>query len=335
MTYYYALWIPQTQKGIPVIIKNQLSKENFRDKSELPPFEIEGSIDSISYRIDLVCALEKAERISLVFECVQKSEEGFLVYKLDFDDEENTMMCNSLQRGMKKAIYHYVKGFFHEHQYHSPSDDSLLNAYCSTEEIDLLEPSHKFSVLSSYLNAYKLKYAGYVDEGEDTIRQVINQIEQRKRLSKNVKLLRASILNNMKILEGEARYCDFLLRSCSDVVPQEMYDNIMTLRGELKEINNRMVSIDNYLSSEVSTQKAETSIRWGMISVVLAVLFFGYQSYHDGSQEIKDEVKQLRKEQNKTDMQLKQQFKEVESRQDSLGMKIEKIDQKVDRMKKK
>lgn len=335
MTYFYALWIPQYKKGIPVIIKDKLSKRKYQDKAEIPPFEIEGSIDSVSYQIRIVISWGDAQSHELILECTDKSEEGFLVYRINVEDAEEGNMSEGLRAGMKKTIYHYVKGFFHEHQYHHPSDDSLLNAYYSLDEIDLSDKIHKFAVAKNYLTAYELKYSGYVDESEDTIRQVISQIEERKRLSKNVKLLRASIVNNMKVLDGESKYCSFLMKSCSDVIPQDDVRRMTQLMARLQGLNHRMTSIDSYLSSEVSTRKAEAGIRWGIASVMLAIVFFGYQYYSDSSKDIQDELQLFRQEQNKTNEKLKLQLDNANDKQDSLVQQIDKVEQKVDRLKPK
>ncbi len=332
MTYYYALWIPQCEKGIPVIIKDRLSRKRFQDKAELSPFEIEGTIDPVSYQIRITISLGNIEGYELVLECTGKSEEGFLVYKTDLEEEVNAILSDCLRCGMKKTIYHYVKGFFHEHQYHHASDDSLLNAYFSPGEIDLSQKPQKYAVVSNYLTAYELKYSGYVDESEDTIRQVIGQIEERKRLSKNVKLLRASILNNMKVLDGESRYCKYLMDSCSDVIPQDDIQRLNRLLEELRSLNLRMSSIDSYLSSEVSTIKAETGIRWGIASVVVAIVIFGYQYLSDSSKDMHNELQQLRQEQNNTNEELKRQLDKANVKQDSLVRQIEKVEQKVDRL---
>lgn len=330
MTFYYALWIPTTTKGIPAIIKDQLPKERFQDKPELAPFELLGWIDRGDYSVHLLYTLGKEKQCELNLSCIQKCEEGFLVYELELDNDEDSQMCESLQNGMKKAIYHYVKGFFHKHEYHSPSDDSLLNAFCSLDKILLSNPVHKYAVLANYLYAYELKYSGYVDECQDTINKVIVELEKHERLSKNVKLLRASIVNNLKIIEGEARYCDFLLSSCSDVVSKETYEKLISLRRDLISLNNRMVGIDNYLSSEVSIQKAETSIRWGIAGVVLAIIFFGYQFFADNGKDTLDEVRRFRQEQNETNDHLKQQLKEVNDKHDSLVHQIDDVKQKVE-----
>jgi Sec-independent protein translocase protein TatA len=335
MTYYYALWIPQCEKGIPVIIKESLSKKKYQDKVELPPFEIEGTIVPVSYQIRLIISFGNAQSRELILECTEKSEDGFLVYKIELEEDVDSVLSDSLQTGMKKTIYHYVKGFFHEHQYHHASDDSLLKAYYSSDEIDLSENVQKYAVVSNYLTAYELKYSGYVDESEDTISQVIGQIEERKRLSKNVKLLRASIFNNMKVLDGESKYCNYLMSACSDVIPQDNIQRLKQLIEQLRNLNLRMSSIDSYLSSEVSTRQAETGIRWGIASVVVAIVIFGYQYLSDSTKGMHEDLQLLRKEQNSTNEELKQRLDKANDKQDSLVHQIDKVEQKVDSLNSK
>ena len=39
-------------------------------------------------------------------------------------------------KALTKPIYHYVKGFYHEHKNHTDDCDSILDAYVCTEESD-------------------------------------------------------------------------------------------------------------------------------------------------------------------------------------------------------
>ena len=80
-TYYYALWIPQYKEGIPDVKSQTLGVSNYK---------------------------------YLVFHKVVCSDTGFIVYKLNLEDHESDFLCEELRHSMPKAIYHYVKNFFHE-----------------------------------------------------------------------------------------------------------------------------------------------------------------------------------------------------------------------------
>ena len=96
-----------------------------------------------------------------------------------------------------------------------------------------------------------------------------------------------------------------------------------------------MTSIDSYLASEFSTQKAETGIKWSITGVVLAVLFFGYQYCTDRSKNIQEEMKMFRQEQGITNEQTRKQLDKTRSKQDSIVQQLNEVEKKVDFLRKK
>lgn len=136
-SYYYALWIPQHKEGKPIVRKPQLEEIELRDIPDAPSLKICGDINPNTLLISLRYKIDDVECRPLVFHEYEWSETGFIVYKLNLDDDEINFFCNGFRSSMSKAVYHYVKGFFHEHQFHETDDDSLLDSYFSETSISL------------------------------------------------------------------------------------------------------------------------------------------------------------------------------------------------------
>lgn len=277
MTYYYALWIPQTIKGIPVVLTENQDSIILKDdpEDEVPAIELRGYIEPDSYHIHIGYRCDNAPEKELLFKAVKVTEEGFLICQLDVADDNTDYLCNALRNdGLHNAIYHYIKGFFHEHKYHDSSDDSLLSAYSSDKPIDLNNEDCLREVLVNFLSPYELKYSGYVNETRDTLNTIIEKIDRKKGLRDNVELAKSIIQNNIKVLDGESQYCDFLMRIFEKSIPADLITEINTQRQELRILNNRLSAIDSYLTSVVSLRLADLSVYLGLLSIVLAILLF-------------------------------------------------------------
>lgn len=60
-----------------------------------------------------------------------------------------------LIKALTNPIYHYVKGFYHEHKNHTDDCDSILDAYVCTKESDSQISSPDNKPLIFYLRQYE------------------------------------------------------------------------------------------------------------------------------------------------------------------------------------
>ena len=212
--YYYALWIPQYKEGIPNVMKKKLDQEDLRDRDDDLPLLVTGEINEETFLISLRYIIGDSSPRFLLFHWIeQPSDKGFVVYKLTLDDEEDDFLCQDLRHSMPKAIYHYIKGFFHEHQFHLSDDDSLLDSYFSQSEIILSDIETQKAILKVYIQSYINKYAGCVSLCRETLHRVSWNLQKNIKLGDSQDELRQIIENNQAILDGESLYCDFLINS--------------------------------------------------------------------------------------------------------------------------
>lgn len=294
-SYFYALWIPQFKEGEPHARKSRLDKAELRDRDEDPELWVSGEIENNTLLIRLAYTIDKNPQRTLVFQKTESSKEGFIVYKLNLNDNENDFLCNRLRTTMPKAIYHYLKEFFHEHQFHNCGDDSLLEAYFSEDQINLNDDNHLRSILRTYLQSYIYKYEGCVSLCRDRLYYVTKNINDGVRISDSHDVLKMMIDNNQIVLDGESMYCDFLINSFPYLVDQNQLHRIYAQRNELARYDDRMQRLESTLTSQKSLKIGWIGFLASLIGAVVGVavsLFLGQCS----SSELENGVSTIRKD---------------------------------------
>lgn len=294
-SYYYALWIPQYKEGIPDVKSQTLDEADLRDRSEDPPLLVSGEVNRDTLLISLRYKLGVSNYKYLIFHKVVCSDTGFIVYKLNLEDHESDFLCEELRHSMPKAIYHYVKNFFHEHQFHSSDDDSLLEAYFSPNMIDLGKPEELRLILKIYLQSYINKYAGCVFLCRDTLHRVTSNQKQDVKIEDSLTELNQVIENNKVILDGESLYCDFLINSYPNLIDSDQLQRIYGLRSELARYDERLQRQESAMSSNLSLKLARMGIVASVIGAVAGVGFSYILSLYN-STELKDGVSAIRKD---------------------------------------
>ena len=71
-----------------------------------------------------------------------------------------------LFKALTNPIYHYVKGFYHEHKNHTDDCDSILDAYVCTEESDSQLSSPDNKPLIFYLRQYEKRFRDFTEQLE-------------------------------------------------------------------------------------------------------------------------------------------------------------------------
>lgn len=71
-----------------------------------------------------------------------------------------------LFKALTNPIYHYVKGFYHEHKNHTDDCDSILDAYVCTEESDSQISSPDNKPLIFYLRQYEKRFRDFTEQLE-------------------------------------------------------------------------------------------------------------------------------------------------------------------------
>lgn len=71
-----------------------------------------------------------------------------------------------LIKALTNPIYHYVKGFYHEHKNHTDDCDSILDAYVCTKESDSQISSPDNKPLIFYLRQYEKRFRDFTEQLE-------------------------------------------------------------------------------------------------------------------------------------------------------------------------
>lgn len=290
----------------------------------MPEISLRGYIEKTSLHIHIAYSCGKEPERELLFKLLEATEQGFFIYQLNIEKEDSDYLRNILcNNGLHNAIYHYIKGFFHEHIYHDSTDDSLLSAYTSGTKINLDNQDCLRAILTNYLSPYELKYSGYVKETTDTLNCIVTNLSGKQGLRSNIELAKSSILNNIKVLDGESQYCDFLINSFpSDVLPKELVEEIANQRYQLRILNDQLTAIASYLTSVVSLRLADISVFLGLISIVLSILLTVLPKACSDEDELNRDIeRQLQFYQNgqeKRDSAIQQKYSDIAIRQDSI-----------------
>lgn len=325
-SYFYALWIPQYKEGKPFVKETKLDEIELRDTPEAQSLRIYGEINPETLLICLHYKIDGVEGRPLLFHLSDWKDTGFLVYKLNLDDAEDNFLCNRLRTSMSKAIYHYVKGFFHEHQFHGNDDDSLLNSYFSSVAVRLDDETVMKDILYIYLQSYIDKYAGCVSLSRETLHRVSENIKNGIKFGDSQEELAMVMENNQIVIDGESLYCDFLIDSYSELVSTNQLQRIYGLRNELARYDERMARMESSISSEKSIQIGKIGI-WASFIGAIAGLIVSFVLSMFSSKELQQGIDSLRQDVNKAYLHQNHQNrldrKELKSLSPVEGCKIE------------
>lgn len=120
--------------------------------------KLEGKNIKIDFFKDKGCSYNIIEEfsVSLIYE--NNSHNGLFQYKIEATQENNPFFVGT--DGSPKfpcAIYHKVKEFYHNHNFHKPDDgDSMIPPFVSKTKIELRIPDNE--ALLHYLNRYEQKF---------------------------------------------------------------------------------------------------------------------------------------------------------------------------------
>ena len=251
-SYYYALWIPQYQEGIPTVKKYCLEEVSLQDRPEDPPLWVSAEVNPSTQLISLKYRIDGNEARTLLFHKIVSNDKGFIIYKLNLDDDEQDFLCERFRVTMPKAIYHFIKNFFHNHQFHNADDDSLLDAYFSESEINLADAVHVGKIIHVYINSYVNKYAGAILLSREILNEANQNITKGYKLEATRNELLLAIEKNRVIIDGESLYCDFLVNSFPEAISLAQLQHLYILRDEFSHYDGRLQQLEASLSSKQS-----------------------------------------------------------------------------------
>ena len=158
---YCVFWIPSIYHVAPV----PLSENSFLEKEDIS--------DEVGCQCHLSLKLDSQENIIVIlslhgideeFSLMHKgsNDNGFILYSFDVSVADTELLIKALTN----PIYHYVKGFYHEHKNHTDDCDSILDAYVCTEESDSQISSPDNKPLIFYLRQYEKRFRDFTEQLE-------------------------------------------------------------------------------------------------------------------------------------------------------------------------
>lgn len=269
MICYYALWIP-TKNNITLIPTLTCQEKDLLDSFYLGGYHIKCNIDELSKDISFsykkkygICSHSKG---SFTLKYVNSNNRGIIIYSLEIIDADLDPLTTELNGKMNPSIYHLVKGFFHEHEYHSLNEDALLQAHASNSTIDL-ERDEKI-IISDYINQYKNKFEDFLEYSLKEYQRAKNKINSLHQVNKGINGLRHLIEKGNTIC-GEIEYCKYLLKYArnkgwvSKSMSSEIYCSFKKIEALMKDISYSYNDSTAYLGIKYG--------QWGILFGILGI----------------------------------------------------------------
>ena len=154
-------WIPAIYHQLPVCLK------------EHPILEDEDISDEVGCLCRLSLSLNEDEcvhvklvlhdtNVSFVLKYVESNSNGFILYSFNVESDDESLV----RKALTNPIYHYVKGFYHEHKNHTDDCDSILDAFVviGNDSIEINRPDNK--PLIFYLQQYEKRFMDFAEQIE-------------------------------------------------------------------------------------------------------------------------------------------------------------------------
>lgn len=260
--FYYILWIPSYEISEPEIIHKDLDLCKLQDVEEEDPLYIKGHIQAnfditIDYGIN-----DKECPKSLLFKLLKKDEYGFLTYSLTLPNNPQDWLLKDLHEHMHPSIYHYIKGFFHEHIYHDEEEDSLLRPFKTGKKVDWDKPEFRVQVFDHYLDSYILKYQGHTKEHIKQLHKIRSNIHKKTDISKNIHNLHYLVIGSRNI-QAEARYSKSLKRCYAADSQSDKIKLLDKACKDFEEVVDELLFWRNHFTSIISFIEGHASLKWG------------------------------------------------------------------------
>lgn len=197
-----------------------------------------------------------------MFRFHKKDEYGFLTYSLNLPNNPKDWLLNDLREHMHQSLYHYIKGFFHEHIYHDEEEDSLLRPFRTEKEVNWNDSEFKSQVLDHYLDFYILKYQGHAKEHTKRLYRILSEIHHKKEISKNIRNLHFLVVGSRNI-QAEARFSKLLKRCYADDNTSNKIKLLDKACAEFEEVADQLLFWRNHCTSIVSFTEGHASLKWG------------------------------------------------------------------------
>lgn len=129
-----------------------------------------GCVCKLSLKLEEVNKIQvklsfEEEQEDLTFTLQRTDDHRNGLFKYEFNIAEKSFEI--VRMALVNPIYHFIKGFYHKHQYHSTDCDSILDAYVApmhTDQVNIDCPDNE--PLIFYLKQYEKRFKDFADQLE-------------------------------------------------------------------------------------------------------------------------------------------------------------------------
>ncbi|WP_029521093.1 hypothetical protein [Persephonella sp. IF05-L8] len=254
---YISYWIPT---------KTPINIQAFR-KRKIKTFSISEPQKKTQYKIDIELITDNnsipkfieikfsgTDKIAANLKIEDFTEDGILICEIIYIDAK-------IKGALDKAVYHGIKEFYHEHEYHSEDEDSLVIGYISSKKL-----SHK-EIIEYYLLIYRNKLYEYYETIQIFLKEILSK-------QSFVHLLR--VFDKAKKLEetytqafGELQYAEYLVTLAKKENINSPYLSEIEKISNLIKADYEIFTIQN---SRILTLKG--IIYSSLIALIISTLYF-------------------------------------------------------------
>lgn len=192
---YCVFWIPTIYHTDVTILNPDPQTKDISDKMG-KQHNVTVSLNQQNHNLTIKSVPAEGEEAVINLKCEDHCRNGLFSYSYEYDDNIKEQIF--LQGNIPNAIYHMVKGFYHQHKYHKSTNDSVLDAFVYPEKINIKDDDNK--ALIFYLEQYESKFQTSIWDIEDKYRF----LEEEDKTDEN------RLINLQKRLELDEFICNIL-----------------------------------------------------------------------------------------------------------------------------
>lgn len=265
-------------------LSDSLSEPTIKAKKDCRLFAKLTIQDGKDIQIDISkdkgCSYSKVEEYSVTLIQEEPSHNGMVPYIIDAARADNPFFVD--KNGDLKfpcAIYHRIKEFYHNHNFHKSDDgDSMIPPFVSREKVDIKAPDN--AALLHYLEEYEKKFIN----GFSYLEHYFNKLCNSGFMSKPLFFIgwddHTSFYMLAMRLKGDKAYFNTLCSSCYNScfkMRDSLEDDAKEYRRKYFNIHNIIESIDameDRVNSRFSMSVARISFWIAIFAVVLSIVFY-------------------------------------------------------------
>lgn len=324
MICYAVLWIPTiVYRNLNEVVTTTVKETNISD--------IEGNILNVRVRllenesieIDIYSNAESDYKHYITLTFVKPSYNGLRLYSYEYTvDSQYEDGFRFTDKTFPEAIYHIIKEFYHEHDFHELANDASLIAYTSKDEVHIQNDDNP--ALAHYLQRYEFILRAIVDNIHEWLEAIRAKTDIKDKIftsfpkmclkargyevymdalyhSRYNKKCRVNCYDDRELrqrafnIENAQRYIraaeyeySIKYQHNSSTALQAIAERNMKLVQETAQQNMKLTQKTAQENINEVRRTANSSTRWALVSIALGIVSIVYSVYtsHTSSKEL-------------------------------------------------